>query len=63
MLEVAPDATVTVIRSLAPGAGVDDDADSIVFDGWFPVTAVYGSEKHPFVSGGVLETVHAIVPV
>ena len=28
-----------------------------------PVTVVFGSEKHPFVSGGVLETVHAIVPV
>jgi hypothetical protein len=40
VLEVAPGATVTVIRSLAPGAGVGVDADSIVFDGWFPVTVI-----------------------
>jgi hypothetical protein len=47
-------------------AGHDEDTVntvSVAVTPLVPVTAVFGSEKHPFVSGGVLETVHAIVPV
>ena len=38
VLEADPDATVMVIKSLAPAARVVIAGDRVVFDDWFPVT-------------------------
>lgn len=52
---------------LATAAAGHDEAElntvSVAMTALVPVRVVFGSEKHPFVSAGLLETVHAIVPV
>ena len=62
-----PTAIVSLPLALATvAAGHDEDTVntvSVAVTPLVPVTVVFGSEKHPFVSGGVLETIHAIVPV
>lgn len=53
-------------RPTLAGSGQDVDAVatiSVAVTAVVPLTAVFGSEKHPFVNAGLLVTVHVTVPV
>ena len=51
--------------AIAAAAGHDEamvNTVNVAVAALVPDTAVFGSEKQPFVRAGLLETVHAIVP-